>query len=208
MAKKKRQFDNEFPSVTQVLDMLRKPGLENWFKYTPIKEIKEQSEKGKLIGTQIHEAIHLYIETGTTKVETKYAEEVTYALKSFLKFRKEHPEIALKNAEIQLTSHTHQFNGTLDCLSDNLIVDWKTAAAKDKEAPDIYDEYIYQVSAYVSLYNEVNKTNIERAVIVSLAKDKEAYALRELNKEEITGAFNEVFLPVLRIWNYKNRRKA
>jgi hypothetical protein len=203
----KRNYDNNYLSVTQVLDVLRKPGLEMWFKLNTIKEIKTQSAKGKEIGTQIHEAIHRYIETGETKVETAYAEEVGNALRSFMLFRKENPGIVLKNAEIAMTSESLQVNGTLDCLSEGVLLDWKTGQAKEKDKPAIYDEAKYQVAAYVFLYNEIFDAKIRKAVIVAVAKDKVAYNLYAMEWDEIKACFNEVFLPSLRIATYQRRGK-
>jgi len=193
----KRQYKNDYPSVTQVLDVLRKVGLEMWFKFNTIAFINEESSKGKLIGTQIHEAIQSYIETGKASVETEYDFEVTNALKSFMLFAKENPKYKLQKSEIALTSELHKFNGTIDCTAELegvlLIADWKTGKCKEKEKPDIYPEYLYQVSAYVNLYNEVNKTNVTSAIIVAVAKDKVAYNIETLDSIRINDCFNEVF---------------
>lgn len=204
----KRNYTNDYPSVTTVLGVLRKIGLENWFKVNTPEFIQEESSKGKLIGTQIHEAIQSFIETGKAKVETNYNQEVMNALNSFMAFRKDFPEIGLKVSEVALTSEVHKFNGTIDCIGEGMIVDWKTAQAKEKEKPVIYDEYKYQVSAYVHLWNEVKGENIEKAIIVSVAKDKVSYATHQMGKDEIKDCFNEVFLPSLRILNYQRERKV
>jgi hypothetical protein len=58
----------------------------------------------------------------------------------------------------------------------------------------------------VNLYNEIQKANIDKALIVSVAKDKIAFNTYELNKDEIENCFNEVFLPALRILNYQRRK--
>jgi hypothetical protein len=210
--KKHRDYENDYPSVTTVLGILRKIGLENWFKYNTPQFIKEESDKGKLIGTQIHEGINNLITTGEIKVETNYASDVMNALKGFMAFKKDHPEYTLISSELPLTSEVYKFNGTLDCIAkkgDTLVLsDWKTGKAKDKDKPDIYDEYKYQVSAYVYLYNEVNKANIEKAFILALAKDKVAYNFCEIGKEEIEDCFNEVFLPALKILKYQKEKKT
>jgi len=211
MKKLKRQYDNEDPSVTQILDVLRKIGLEMWFKFNTIEFINKESSKGKLVGTQTHEAIESHINKEEVKIETEYHEEVMTALKSFMLFKKEHPEVKLFNSEMMLTSDVHKFNGTMDCIGEidgeQVVFDWKTSQAKDKDKPTIYPEYLSQVSAYVTAYNEVNKTNICKAIIVSIAKDKVAYNYQMLEKEEIENEFNEIFLPCLRILNYKRRNK-
>lgn len=206
----KRQYNNEYPSVTQVLDVLRKIGLENWFKMNTIAYINEKSSKGKLIGKQIHEGIESFIETGKANIQTDYDFEVTNALKSFMLFKKENPLINIRNSELMLTSEKYGFNGTTDCIADIngelIVIDWKSGEAKESDKPKIWDEWVYQCSAYVELYNEVNESNIKKAIIVAIAKDKVSYNLQEINEDEIKGCFNEVFLPALRILNYKKRK--
>ena len=205
-----RAYDNEYPSVTQLISQLASPGLMNWFKRTPFAEINRLSSRGKEIGSDIHLAIHHFIETREAKIETQYPDEVTNALKSFMLFRKENPEIILKNAEIALTSPTHLFNGQVDCLAekngDPWLGDWKSQDVKDRDKPVIYDEAKIQVSAYCYLVNECQQKNIEREIIVELAKDKISYATYEMEKEEIDGYFNEVFLPLLKIYAYRNKK--
>lgn len=212
MANNHRAYENSYPSVTQVLDVLRKIGLENWFKWNTPQFIKEASNKGKEIGTQIHNAIEAFILGQEVKVTTIYKNEVMNALNSFMLFRKEHPEITLQLSEVMMTSEQYKYNGTLDNISkigdEVVVLDWKTGEAKAKERPDIYDEYVHQVSAYVMAYNEINHTDIKRAIIVSLAKDKVAYNYREITEKEIWESFSEVFLPALKIWYYKNKKKG
>lgn len=208
--RKHRAYENDYPSVTQILDQLRKIGLEYWFKTNTPEYINRASAKGKNIGTATHTAIENFIATGSLSVDTEYPEEVTTALKSFALFRKDHPEIKLQKSELRLTSEKYKFNGTMDILAEidgvPFIGDWKSGEAKDKEFPTVYDEYIYQVSAYLHLYNEVNSDLVikpERCFIVSLAKDKVAYNLKFIEKEEVEASFKEVFLSALRILNYK-----
>ena len=207
----KRDYDNKYPSVTTILGVLRKIALEYWFKVNTIEYINKESGKGKQIGTDIHNAIEHYVLTGEAKIETEYPDEVTNALKSFIEFKKAYPNIELQWAETKLTSEKYQFNGTIDCVGkmgiNPIILDWKTGQAKEKEFPDIYDEYKYQVSAYVYLYNENNPDkHISEAIIVSVAKDKVAYNAYWLGEKEIEDCFNEVFLPALKILTYQKQK--
>jgi len=202
-----RAYKNKYPSVTTILSILRKIGLEMWFKYNTAKFCDDKSKKGKLIGTQIHDGIQSFIETGKAKVDTEYEEEVTIALQSFMKFRKEHPKFELETCELALTSEKHKFNGTIDCIGKNIILDWKTGECKDKDAPKIYDEWKYQVAAYVHLYNEVMKKKIKKCVIVAIGKDKVSYDLCEMGEEEINDCFNQAFLPCLSIVNFQKEQK-
>lgn len=206
--KVRRNYQNDYPSVTTVLGVLRKPGLEMWFKMNTLKFILEKTSKAKTIGTQTHEAIENYINTGVAKVDTEYPDEVTFALKSFMKFRQEHPEISIKVSEVELTSEVFKYNGTLDAPQPPELFDWKTGEAKDKDAPAIWDEYKYQVAAYVYLWNEHHPDNpISRAVIVSVAKDKVGYALYIMEQAEIDECFHLVFCPALTIVRFQRRKK-
>lgn len=209
MAKAHRQYENDYGSVTQILGVLRKAGLENWFKFTPLKQIQKESEEGKLIGSQIHAAIQQHIEQEEVKIETQFTEQVMNALKGFMQFKKDHPEIKLRKAEMMLTSEKYQYNGTLDCIGkigdDLALLDWKSGKAKSKDKPDIYDEYKYQVSAYVKAFNETQEGQVKRAFILSLAKDKIAYNFEEINMDDINQMFEQVFISCLTIYNYQRR---
>jgi CRISPR/Cas system-associated exonuclease Cas4 (RecB family) len=202
-----------YPSVTQIIGILNNPALNQWFiKNTP-EFVRRESGKGRTIGTDIHKSLENYILTGQATVETEYPEEVTCALHSFIKFRKERPDIFIEWSEMALTSEKHGYNGTIDAIGKtdkNLVlpdicIDWKSGKAGEKDAPDIYDSYKVQVAAYTFLYNEVKQNCIDRAIIVSIAKDKVAYNVYEMGHDEIFDCFNEVFLPALRIYNYQKR---
>jgi hypothetical protein len=203
----KRRYNNTFPSVTGIISQLASFGLMEWFKRTPYDQIIAESKRGKEIGQDIHTAIQNYIETGDATVDTSYPDEVVMALNSFVAFRKEHPHIKLMRSEKELTSLKHSYNGTIDCLGEGILLDWKSAKAGDKDKPAIYDEARIQCAAYVYLVNEMEGTKYEKAMIVSIAKDKVAFNTYEMNKEEIDGYFNKVFLPLLGIWNFKQSQK-
>lgn len=207
----KRDYQNEYPSVTEALGILRKIGLEEWFRIHTKKFCEEKSAKGKKIGTQIHKLIQDHIELNEMKIETQYPAEVTTAIKSFLLFKKEHPDIKFNLSEIAGTSEKYQYNFTVDCQVTwkgiEIIADWKSGECKKEDFPKIYDEHLYQVSAYVYGFNEIKKANIQQAFVVCFAKDKLAYTIRYLNKAEIDEYFNEAFLPALTIYKLQKRKK-
>lgn len=208
MAKKHRDYpDNEYPSVTTVIGQLNSFALMHWFKITPYAQILEETARGRAIGTQMHQCIQDFIETGTAKINTEFPDEITTALRSFQLFKKENPNVVLRKSEKALSSLKYGFNGTVDCYSDDMIVDWKSSKAGDKDKPTIYEEAKTQVSAYLHLVNEIENTTFEKCLIVAIAKDKVSYNTYEMLKEEIEGQFNEVFLPLLKIWKYKNHNK-
>lgn len=204
----RRDYDNEFPSVTQVLDVLRKPGLEMWFKMNTPQDIAKLSKKALAIGTATHEAIDTYIKTGEIKVETEWPDEVTNALNSFVKFRTEYRDFNLKLSEIPLTSIKYSYNGTLDCPCPPFIFDWKSTEKKDKKELPIWEEWKWQTATYACLWNELNPDNpIITGYVLGLAKDCIEYRLVEMNITEMEAHFDNIFLPSLKIKNYQRRTK-
>jgi hypothetical protein len=205
---KKRDYGNEYVSVTEVLGGIRKIGLEMWYKSHTKEECDRLSEKAKEIGSQIHELIESYVKGKEGVVKTKYQEEVNNGLKSFIKFRKEHPEIELEWAEQKIINDKFELNGTLDCIGkekgETVIIDWKTGEAKEKEVPEIYTEYLIQLSGYTALHEgylcEVRAPRfkfIKKGYVVCLAKDKEGYGIKEVGVEELHRIFTDVFFPLL-----------
>ena len=204
----KKIYDNDFVSVTQVLDVLRKIGLEMWFKQNTPQEIAALSKKALAIGSDTHEAIDTYIKTGEIKVDTEYPDQVTNALKSFVLFKTEHPEFVLTLSETPLTSVKYQFNGTIDCPCPPALFDWKSTEKKDKKELPIWDEWYYQTAVYACLWNEINPTQkITTGYVIALAKDCVEYRLVSMTLEEMEAHFENVFLPALKIKQYTRRKK-
>jgi ATP-dependent exoDNAse (exonuclease V) beta subunit len=214
--------NGKYPSVTQVLGVLRKIGLEMWFKQNTSEFCDAESKRGKEVGTIIHSIIQGSIEKEQVTFETEYDQEVMFCLKGFAKFKKEHPEFRLKKAEVEVISEKHGFMGHIDCVATEknelIIFDWKSSkcdvgkvgkngVSKEKDIPPIYPEHEFQVSAYVMAYNEQMKTKITRAQILCVAKDKDTYSLMSLNGNAIRERFEEVFLPALKICNYQLKNK-
>ncbi len=220
----KKRYDNNYVSVTEVLGVLRKIGLENWFKNNTAAFCDAKSAKGKLIGTQIHQVIENYILGRPAQITTEYPDEVTNALNSFMLFKKEHPEIEMKFAETKMTSEKWQFNGTMDVgmveVGNIITGDWKGSECKKKKVklmgkmvetdefnlkPKIYEEAKYQVSAYNFARNEVFGTNVESGLIIALAKDTVAFAIHKMGKNEMESHFYDAFLPCLKICYHQKR---
>lgn len=206
----KRDYQNNYPSVTQLISQLASPGLMNWFKVTPLTEINRLTTIGKQIGIDTHLAIENFILTGKAKIETQYAIEVINALNSFMLFKKERTDIVLEKSEMPLTSQKYLFNGQIDCLAKKdkeiWLLDWKSQDCKLKEKPIIYDEAKIQTAAYAYLIKECQNIDVEKVLIVAVAKNKIAYNTYEMDKKEIEEWFSEVFLPLLKIYNYRNKK--
>jgi ATP-dependent exoDNAse (exonuclease V) beta subunit len=184
----KRDYNNDYASVTQIISMLTNYGLQSWFQRTPYNEIISESNKAKEIGTQIHDAIQDHINSQQVKLSTEYPQEVINIIKGFMQFKNDNPGIVFYNTETKLMSAKHRLNGTIDCIGiigdTHVLLDWKSARAGTKDVPDIYDSYLWQVSAYAVMLNEEMNIKVSKAMVVSFAKDKIAYnTIRKIDKD-------------------------
>jgi len=209
--RKKYLVHPDWPSVTKILDVLRKIGLENWYKSNTLAYINRTSKKGKKIGKTLHEAIQGHVESSRMSIKTEYPTEVKNTIRSFFLFKKRNPQFVLKRAEIQVFSGRYKFNGTLDCHAREknciIIFDWSTGECKEEKKPRIYNEKKYQLAAYIKAYNELFKTNIKKGYVVVFAKDKVAYNMCCIKGKEIDELFHEVFLSALKILNYQKAQE-
>ena len=207
---KRAYSDNGYVSMTGALGVLAKPGLMRWFKYNTAKFCDQESEKGKEIGSILHDAFQSHIELQEVKVDTIYPDEVTHALKGFMLFKKEHPEIKLEKAEIQMVSDTYKINGTLDVLGkvgdEMVIVDWKNSKCGKKSAPVVYPEYLYQIAGYSMMYEDLFKEQINHAYAVVFAKDAVAYSIQKIGRDEIVEHFENIILPCIKIWYHQKKK--
>lgn len=200
----------KYPSVTTILGILRKPGLEWWFKTHTAEWCDAESQKAKEIGNAIHEAIFNHIEKTGLDTDTNYPQEVQTCVESFLKFKSEYPQIVLHKSEQIVESKKYKYSGTLDCdgIEDGLpiILDWKTG----KEKLKIYDEAKYQAVAYACAKNEMDGTKIDRARVVCIGKDAVNYTTELVDGKDFKKCF-KIFKHLAAVYHLqhdgKKRRK-
>ena len=110
---------NEYPHVTQVIDILRKKGLEFYFKVHTPEWLKAESVKNLGIGKLLHTVIEKYIETPTKgfEIDTEYPTEIDNSIKSLFLFKQENPQFKLKKSEIEVVSQKWGYQGRLDCIA-------------------------------------------------------------------------------------------
>jgi len=196
----------KYPSVTTILGVLRRPALEFWLKNNTKEFCDAESNRAKEIGTALHDAIFNHIERTGIDTETKYPDEVNICIQSFMKFKREHPEIKMTKSELKIEHPKLKYSGTLDCVAEidglPVILDWKSG----KKDLTIYDEFKYQVSAYIRAYEKTHGLTIKRGFIVVIGKDNIGYNLLEIGEAEIKKAF-EIFKHALAIYYLKRKTK-
>jgi hypothetical protein len=219
----KNQYPNNYPSVTQVLGIIRKMGLEMWLQYNTAEYCNAERKKAAEIGSEFHKIIELFVKGQEPKVETNWGEELHNAVKSFLLFIKENKHLEFKESETRICSDALKLNGTIDCIATErnsdkvvafphltahiprVIIDWKTANAKSNSNPPLYPEVLLQTAAYAKLYEEEYKNKmiphkIVKVIAVSLAKDKVGYNKIEVGNEELADIYESGFKPAYQLY--------
>jgi len=150
------------PSVTTILSVLAKPGLENWkqqqilmsaltmprvegeteqeYISRIIRDSKEQGIKAADEGTRIHGAIEQHYLTGTHPIE--YGAHVVGVVEAVSdKFGKQ-------NWIAEKSFATSLYGGKVDLHSSEVVIDFKTKEFTEDKLPEAYDENIIQLAAY------------------------------------------------------------
>jgi len=150
------------PSVTTILSVMAKPGLENWkqnqilmaaltmprvegeseqeYIARIIRDAKEQGMKAAEEGTRIHGAIEQHYLNGTHPVE--YGAYVVGAVTAVEERFGKQEWIAEKSFA------TNFYGGKVDLHSPELVIDFKTKEFTEDKLPEAYDENVIQLSAY------------------------------------------------------------
>lgn len=213
---------NLVPSVTTILNVAAKPGLERWkqeqlllaaltlprapdeseksFIDRVVVDSKEQGKRAAERGTRIHEAVESFYggimlaEMADYQVGVYNEIEKVYGVTSF------EPEKAF--------AHELGFGGKVDLHTKEykdcgLVLDIKSKEFTDPAKVDAYDEHMMQLSAYrvgLGLPNAVCAN-----VFVS-ATQPGLVVIKEWSEEDSTRGW-EMFQNLLRFWQAKNQHR-
>jgi len=172
----------EVPGVTTVLGVMAKPALIRWANQQGLKGIDTTKYVDSMaaVGTLAHAMIEAHL-TGETADTSDYSHNqidlAENAVLSYLSWEKGH-DLRVIRTEAQLVSEDYRFGGTIDCYGvlDGVptLVDFKTSKA-------IYDEHLYQVSAYAALLEEHDYV-VDRIMILQVGRDEtEGFSTRTLD---------------------------
>lgn len=150
------------------------------------------------IGTQVHDLIEQYVLAKINKkkfsLEDELDERVVNGFNAFLDWEKKN-HVEFLYAEKLIYSRTYGYVGMTDCIakvnSKLYLLDWKTGKA-------IYQEMIYQVSAYGKAHEEESGDKLEGLMIIHLNKDTGEFDTRDIPLWEYEESI-EVFIHCLAI---------
>jgi len=210
-----------YPSVTSILGVLAKPGLEKWkLNQVALASLKtpkqaeesqdywcnrvrsvafEQVEQAADLGTMIHGALEAAMNGESFDPELRpYVEPV-------LKWKAE-TGIEIIDREIRLVNHAEGFAGTADVLfrygqQGIGILDYKTRKTKPGEAVVAYDNQAMQLAAYAATY--WGPENISRVLAANVFISTTEPGRMEVVKHESLLRDWQAFRLVASLWRYQ-----
>src|SRR3990167_5564128 len=109
----------ELSSVTEVLGAFPSIQLLNWYRKMAFADQKAVSDKGKEIGSTLHD-LRVKIENGGPfEILTKYPQELQNCIKAYFKWKKERDIPPVLYTELKMYSRVLGYKGTLDDIYGN-----------------------------------------------------------------------------------------
>jgi len=174
-----KKYKHNFPSVTQIVDIIDKPGLRYWYGKYGIKECEAKKRSSQKIGHDVHKAIERFVKGVPFDEAREGLNNDQLVMLSYLTdwCSKNDPKpIKMEEA---LYSHVYKFAGTPDLVCSingrktPILVDWKTdSAPRDKaEARERNAKYLWQMAGYSIAYEETYGVCVNSGIIVRASKD-------------------------------------
>jgi len=213
---------NLVPSVTTILNVAAKPGLERWkqeqmllaaltlprasdeseqsFIQRVVMDSKEQGKQAAERGNRIHAAIESFYEGIMLADMAEYQVGVGEEIRNRYGVEEFQPEKAFAHelgfgGKVDL--HNKQYN------SVGLVIDVKSKEFSDPEKVEAYDEHCMQLSAYrvgLGIPNAVCANIFVSATVPGLV------VIKEWNQEELNRGW-QMFQALLTFWQVKNNHK-
>ena len=200
----KNKDNKRLPGVTTILGILNKPQLVAWANNLGLNGIESSKFVDDLanVGTLAHALVHEHLtgkKVDLDEYSKKDIDRAENAVISYFEWEKD-KKVKVILAEAQLVSEKDQYGGTCDLYAEingeKCLIDFKTSKA-------LYDEHMYQVSAYKMLLEE-NGYPVDKCIIVRIGREAtEGFETRTITNFELG---QQIFRHCLAI--YKLRKEA
>ena len=156
---------NSYPSITTILSLQEKPGIDKWREKVGEKEAKRISQDSMRIGTAVHQMAEFYLSNYIIKLKDEDKKIVdTFNRLRFLLGNINN----IVGNEIALYSDLLRVAGTADCIAEYngvpSVIDFKTSRKPKKE--EWIDDYYMQTFAYKLMFEEMTGIEIQQIVIL------------------------------------------
>ena len=163
------QIDGKnYPSITTVLGVQKKEGLEKWRKAVGEEAAKWEMGRAARRGKATHTLVEQYIKGETPSIRDVLPLGLFRLMKPYID--------QIDNVQLSeeiMYSHKLTIAGQVDCVADYngklSVIDFKTANKERKE--DWIENYFIQTCAYAIMYEELFNKRIEQLVILMAGED-------------------------------------
>lgn len=173
-----KKYSHGYPSVTEIVDIIDKPGLRYWYGKYGTRECEEKKRQSQKIGHTVHKAIERFVRGASFDEVSEGLTNDQRVMLSYLTdwCSKNKPKpIHMEGA---LYSHEYKFAGTPDLVCNiagrktPVLVDWKTdSVPRDKaEERERIAKYLWQMAGYSIAYEETHGVLINTGLIVRASK--------------------------------------
>ena len=160
--------EKNYPSVTTVLGILKKAGLQKWRDAIGEKVAQWEMNRASRRGKATHTLVEQYIKNETPSIRDVLPLGLFKLLKPYID---QIDNIHL--LEAIMFSHKLTIAGQVDCVAEYngklSVIDFKTANKERQES--WIDNYFMQCTAYAIMYEEIFGTPIEQIVIMLASED-------------------------------------
>lgn len=147
---------------------------------------KSKSETSASFGTNVHQAIEMWIKNDKSINEKQLSDTEKVAFDKFV-YWAEKNKVEFLESELRIYSRTHWFAGTCDLV---MRINGKIWIGDIKTTSGIYPEFFWQTSAYQLAMQELGLyTDVEGHVIINVKKDGRMEVERSYGYERNKTAF-------------------
>ena len=172
-----------YPSVTSILGIKKKEGLEQWRKNVGEEAAKWEMARAARRGKATHTLVEQYLKGEPQTIRDVLPIGMFRLLKPYLD--------QINNIhclERIMYSHKLTLAGQVDCIAEYngklSVIDFKTA---NKERIDSWNEsYYLQCTAYAIMYEELFGTPIEQIVILQAGEDGSCHSFLKQKKDYLS----------------------
>jgi len=174
-----KKYKHNYPSVTQIVDIIDKPGLRYWYGKYGIQECEKKKRTSQKIGHDVHKAIERFVQGESFENVSAGLTNDQLVMLSYLTSWVEKNKVKPLSMEGALYSHVVKFAGTPDLVCNlnskktPVLVDWKTdSVPRDKaETRERNAKYLWQLAGYSIAYEETYGVCVNSGIIVRSSKN-------------------------------------
>lgn len=204
----------DYNRVTQVLNIISKPGLTSWAARVGRKKVEAVIKRRCDLGTTVHNLFERTLK-GESFNLGNYETEIQTDLNLFDEF-KINTCLSPEALEQNVWSNKHEYAGTIDYIGEyksfkkylvrgwkanfpdgaRVIIDWKSSA-------DIYPTYFLQLAAYIVAFEELTGIKLDGGVIAQFRNSK--IRVKEMTYKELIKLFG-AYKSALNLYNWEHKK--